>query len=409
MVNYYQYSLKNLRRRGIRSWLTLLGILIGITAVVALITLGNGLKTAVNSQFGVSSTQAITIQAGGLNLGSPGSAVANPLTKQDAEAIGKLSTIEFATTRNIEQLIIEYNNKIKVNYIIGIEEGTEKESYELIGIASENGRLLQSGDSKKIVIGHNFIDRKKNGFEKDIKIGKSLMINNQSFIIIGILEKKGSFIMDNIIIMPEKDLDNLVHFGDNVDIIGVKVKDKDLMDKAKEDIEKLLRKRRNVKVGKEDFQVSTPDAILSQVNSVIGGIQIFIVLIASISILVGAIGIVNTMATSVIERRKEIGIMKAIGARNKHIFLLFLVESGFMGFIGGLLGVIFGLFIGYFGTVGINNFVGITAKPTINYFLIFFVLIGSFLLGALAGILPAMGAAKENPVEVLRWEYLWRF
>jgi len=402
MVNYYQYSLKNLRRRGIRSWLTLLGILIGITAVVALITLGNGLKTAVNSQFGVSSTQAITIQAGGLNLGSPGSAVANPLTKQDAEAIGKLSTIEFATTRNIEQLIIEYNNKIKVNYIIGIEEGTEKESYELIGIASENGRLLQSGDSKKIVIGHNFIDRKKNGFEKDIKIGKSLMINNQSFIIIGILEKKGSFIMDNIIIMPEKDLDNLVHFGDNVDIIGVKVKDKDLMDKAKEDIEKLLRKRRNVKVGKEDFQVSTPDAILSQVNSVIGGIQIFIVLIASISILVGAIGIVNTMATSVIERRKEIGIMKAIGARNKHIFLLFLVESGFMGFIGGLLGVIFGLFIGYFGTVGINNFVGITAKPTINYFLIFFVLIGSFLLGALAGILPAMGAAKENPVEVLR-------
>jgi len=402
MVNYYQYSLKNLRRRGIRSWLTLLGILIGITAVVALITLGNGLKTAVNSQFGVSSTQAITIQAGGLNLGSPGSAVSTPLTKQDAEAIGKLSTIEFATTRNIEQLIIEYNNKIKVNYIIGIEEGTEKESYELIGIASENGRLLQSGDSKKIVIGHNFIDGKKNGFEKDIKIGKSLMINNQSFIIIGILEKKGSFIMDNIIIMPEKDLDNLVHFGDNVDIIGVKVKDKDLMDKAKEDIEKLLRKRRNVKVGKEDFQVSTPDAILSQVNSVIGGIQIFIVLIASISILVGAIGIVNTMATSVIERRKEIGIMKAIGARNKHIFLLFLVESGFMGFIGGLLGVIFGLFIGYFGTVGINNFVGITAKPTINYFLIFFVLIGSFLLGALAGILPAMGAAKENPVEVLR-------
>ena len=402
MVNYYQYSLKNLRRRGIRSWLTLLGILIGITAVVALITLGNGLKTAVNSQFGVSSTQAITIQAGGLNLGSPGSAVSTPLTKQDAEAIGKLSTIEFATTRNIEQLIIEYNNKIKVNYIIGIEEGTEKESYELIGIASENGRLLQSGDSKKIVIGHNFIDGKKNGFEKDIKIGKSLMINNQSFIIIGILEKKGSFIMDNIIIMPEKDLDNLVHFGDNVDIIGVKVKDKDLMDKAKEDIEKLLRKRRNVKVGKEDFQVSTPDAILSQVNSVIGGIQIFIVLIASISILVGAIGIVNTMATSVIERKKEIGIMKAIGARNKHIFLLFLVESGFMGFIGGLLGVIFGLFIGYFGTVGINNFVGITAKPTINYFLIFFVLIGSFLLGALAGILPAMGAAKENPVEVLR-------
>ncbi|MEA3329564.1 MAG: FtsX-like permease family protein, partial [Nanoarchaeota archaeon] len=182
----------------------------------------------------------------------------------------------------------------------------------------------------------------------------------------------------------------------------VKVKDKDLLDKAKEDIEKLLRNRRDVKEGEEDFEVSTPDAMLNQVNSILNAIQIFIVIIASIAIFVGAIGIVNTMATSVVERKKEIGIMKSIGARNSHIFMQFFIESGFMGLVGGILGVIVGLGIGYFGTVALNNFVGATTKPEINIPLIFIALVGSFLVGAIAGIIPAMNAARQNPVEALR-------
>jgi len=129
---------------------------------------------------------------------------------------------------------------------------------------------------------------------------------------------------------------------------------------------------------------------------------IFIILIASISIVVGAIGIVNTMATSVVERKKEIGIMKSIGARNGHIFMMFFVESGFMGLVGGILGVVVGLAIGYFGTLGINNFVGATTSPSISLGLIFFTLVGSFIIGAVAGIVPAMHAAKQNPVEAIR-------
>jgi len=163
-----------------------------------------------------------------------------------------------------------------------------------------------------------------------------------------------------------------------------------------------LRKRRNVKIGEEDFQVSTPQAMLEQVNSVLGGIQAFIVIIASISILVGAIGIINTMTTSVLERKKEIGIMKAIGARNKHIFFQFFVESGLMGLVGGILGIIFGLIIGYAGTYGINSFLGSESSPEINIILIVGALIGSFLIGAIAGIFPAMRAANQNPVEALR-------
>ncbi|MFH1307461.1 MAG: ABC transporter permease [archaeon] len=402
MVHYFSMSFKNLKRRGLRSWLTLLGVFIGIMAVIALITLGNGLKAAVNAQFGADTTQAITVQAGGLAYGSPGSTVVNPLTKADAEAIGRLSTVEFVSPRNLEFLKQEYNNQLEFGYILSMDVGSEEEMYEVMGLKAERGRLLQPGDLGKVVIGSNKENEDKNGFDKELGIGRTFIIENKSFIVIGVLERQGSFILDNAILMYDTDLEKLVDLGDTVDIIGVKVKSPDLMEKAKEDIEKLLRERRDVKKGEENFVVSTPDALLNQVNSVLNAIQIFIILIASISIFVGAIGIVNTMATSVVERKKEIGIMKSIGARNSQIFMMFLIESGFLGLIGGILGIIFGLIIGYFGVLGINSFVGSTSTPEINFLLILFTLIGSFLIGAIAGIVPAMNAARENPVEALR-------
>lgn len=402
MVNYFSLASKNLRKRGIRSWLTLLGIFIGIVAVISLIILGNGLKTAVNAQFGVESTQLITIQAGGLNYGPPGSTAVTPLTKDDVEAIGKLSAVEFAAARNIEVVRAEFNDKVTTPFGVSIDEKLAQETYEILDLNAEKGKLLKSGDGRKVVLGNNLQYAEKNGFDKDIDIGNKILINDKKFIVKGILEKKGSFIFDNIILMLDDELNDLVGYGDDVGIIAVKVKDKDLMDKAKEDIEKLLRKRRDVKIGEENFEVSTPDAILEQVNSILSAIQIFIVLIASISIFVGAIGIVNTMATSVLERKKEIGIMKAIGAKNKHIFMQFLVESGMMGLTGGILGVFFGILIGYFGILGINSFIGLETKPEINLILIFLSLVGSFLTGAIAGIVPAMKAARQNPVEALR-------
>jgi len=401
MVDYFSFAFKNLKRRGLRSYLTLLGVFIGIAAVISLITLGSGLKAAVNAQFSVGSTQALTIQAGGVTYGPPGSGAVNPLTKQDAEAISKLSSIESVSPRSLEAVRIEYNNKLVFGYALSMDEGNEKGMYESMGLEADQGKLLY-GNFGKIVVGANVADETKNGFEKEISPGKKLLIEDREFQVIGVLEREGSFTLDNIILMYDADLEPLIGYGDSVDIIGVKVKSKDLMGKAKADIEKLLRERRNVKVGEEDFEVSTPDAILGQINSVLNGIQIFIIIIASISIFVGAIGIINTMTTSVLERKREIGIMKAIGAKNKHIFFQFFVESGLLGFIGGAMGIIFGLIVGYLGTMGINSFVGSTTSPEINIFLIVFSLIGSFLIGAIAGIIPAMRAAHQHPVEALR-------
>jgi len=163
-----------------------------------------------------------------------------------------------------------------------------------------------------------------------------------------------------------------------------------------------MRIRRNVRESEEDFTVSTPESALASVNQILLGIQIFIVIIAAISIVVGAIGIANTMATSVLERRKEIGTMKAVGARNKNIFYQFLVEAGLLGLIGGIIGVSLGIGISYLGTTSLHSFLGITTKPSIDFILIFLSLMGSFLIGAVSGIIPAMKAARENPVEAIR-------
>jgi putative ABC transport system permease protein len=402
--DYFILAFKNLRKRGLRSWLTLLGIFIGVAAVIALISLGDGLQTAVNSQFGVSSTQLITVQAGGISgYGPPGSFVVNPLTEDDAEAIGKLSTVEIAIPRVIDtDHEIEFNDKTQTAVIGSIPPESASDIYELLDLKAQYGRMLYSGDKSKVVLGNNFADKDKSGFDKEVGVGESVIINGEKFRVIGIMKRKGSFILDGSILMLTDDLKGILNNGNDVDIIVAKVKDKSLMEQAKAQIEDLLRKRRNVKEGEEDFEVSTPEALLATVNQILSGVQMFIVLIASIAIIIGAIGIVNTMMTSVTERKKEIGIMKAIGARNSNIFLQFFVEAGMLGLIGGLAGVIAGSVVGFFGIMGINYFIGTESKPAIDLMLILATLTGSFIIGSISGIAPAMRAARQNPVEVLR-------
>ena len=404
-LDYLILALKNLKHRGIRSWLTLLGIFIGVTAVVALIGLGNGLQAAVSAQFGISATEVITVQAGGVNaFGAPGSGAVNKLTTDDVDAIGKLSSVDMAISRIISSGKFEYDNVVWFGSSVSVPDGEgRKFAYEAMDLEIEAGRMLKDGDVNNVVVGYNYYDSdKSSGPGKWIVPGKSVLIQDKKFKVVGILKKKGSLMIDNIVMMNEEPLRNLMDYDVDVDMIVVKVKGDDVMDRAKEDIEKLLRKRRDVDKGEEDFEVSTPEAMMETVNSVIGGVRAFIIIIASISILVGALGIVNTMTTSVLERRKEIGIMKAIGGTNGQIFMQFFFESGMLGLLGGLVGIIFGTLISVVGVIGINGFLGAELSPVIDFVLIWGALAGSFIIGAVAGIVPAMNAAKQNPVEALR-------
>lgn len=401
--DYFTLAFKNIRHRGIRSWLTLIGIFIGVMAVVALITLSSGLKTAITSQFGIENMETIGIQAGGMSgYGPPGSGVTEPLTKEDVRAIDSVPGVDFAIGRLISPAGIEFNKKTGFVYMASIPDGNNlRDVYEVIGLEIEYGRHLKEGDFTKIVVGHNFYED-KDTFGKTISLGNNVIINGQRFEVVGIAKKKGSFLLDRMIIMQESPMRNLMGEDDKVDVITAKVKSIELMSKTKEDIEKLMRKRRDVGIGKENFEVSTPEATLEMVNTILGGVQAFIVIIASISIVVGVIGIVNTMTTSVLERRREIGIMKAVGAKNSQIFFQFFTESGLLGLVGGIVGVTLGLAIGQAGISFINSFLGSAFSLDLDLFLIVGTLAGSFIIGSVSGIVPAMAAAKQNPVEALK-------
>ncbi|MEM4397085.1 MAG: ABC transporter permease [Candidatus Woesearchaeota archaeon] len=405
--DYIKLAFTNLSHRKLRSWLTMIGIFIGIAAVVSLIGLGEGLRVAITSQFGFLGTDIISVQASGLNFGPPGSGVINPLKDDLKDKIKNINGVETAFNRRITSAVIDYNDNRLIYYAASVPLGRDKEAfYNMLNLKIDEGRFLKDIDKKGVLIGYDYSVKSKQGigiktFGKGLKVGDTISINGKSFNVVGILAKKGSFIVDNVIFINE-DSDIFPNDG-TTSIIAIKVKDEKEIKKIKENVEKVLRKERNVKEGEEDFRVSTPEQALRSLNSALFAVQLFVYIIAGISLAVGGIGIMNTMYTAVLERTREIGIMKSIGARNSTIFTLFFFESGFLGMVGGLIGVLLGSGIAFglaeLGKIFLSSrFI----RAEISLFLIIGSLMFSFVLGTIFGLLPAYRASKLSPVEALR-------
>ena len=403
IFDYFLIAYRGIKRRKIRSWLTMLGIFIGIAAVISLIGLGEGLRMGITSQFGFLGSDILTIQSKGLDYGIPGSGAIVPLTKDLAKKLSNINNVETAFNRYITAQNVEFNNQMIIGAIVSIPPGKDKKiAYEMLNLKADKGRLLKDIDNKKIIIGNNFLNDKI--FGKAVQVGDSLKINNIKFEIVGIFEKKGNFMLDQGIAMNTNDLINKLNIDeDKVNIIAIKVKDENKIEKTQQDIEKELRKLRNVKKGEEDFTIESPQKTLESLNSALFAVQLFIYIIAIISLLVGGIGIMNTMYTAVIERTKEIGIMKSIGAKNSGIFTIFFIESGLMGTVGGLVGIGIGSAVAYgLAFIGRKLLGQELIQAHISLTLIIGALLFSFILGTLFGILPAMNASKLQPVESIR-------
>ena len=211
--DYFRLAYKSAKQRKMRSWLTMIGIFIGIAAVVSLISLGSGLKLAVNSQFGVSTTEVITVQAGGVTaFGPPGSGAANPLDVDDMEAIEKLASVERVLRRTIPSGSLEFNDHLIFGLMMNIPDGEDRKfAYETLDVEAEFGRLLKDGDVNKVVLGSNFLEDKV-GLEKKVKVGDKILLQEKTFEVVGITKKKGSFIFDNIVHVNEKPLEDLMGY-----------------------------------------------------------------------------------------------------------------------------------------------------------------------------------------------------
>lgn len=401
--DYFLLAFRNLRHRGLRSWLTILGVFIGIAAVVSLISMGQGLEAAISGQFGALSVDTLTIQNKGAGFGPPGSTVVEKLNDHDLEIIESISGIELVIPRLVRVGSLEYNMVSGFGFASDIPEEKERREfiYNNFGLEAEEGRLLKSGDIGKVMLGNSFIDT--DDFEKDFRVGKTVKLNGKIFEIAGILKQSSTFQLNGVIFMGTDDLRNLLEIEDEFDLIVAKVKDKDDIEVIAEEIERKLLRDRNEKEGEETFTVETPLQALGAVNTILNIINLIVIGIAAISLFVGGIGIANTTYTSVVERTKEVGIMKSIGAKNKDILYIFLIEAGLLGLVGGILGALVGLA----GSLAISNISNQALGAdlfvvSISYPLLAGAIGFSLFVGIVSGIIPAIQASKLNIVDALR-------
>lgn len=393
----------NLSRRKLRSWLTMIGIFIGIAAVVSLISLGEGLQNFVEAQFNILGVDVLTVNAGGSVSGPPGTGVVTPLTRDNLEALNNVPGVDTAFGRVVEAVQAEYNDQSSFVYVGSVPEGrTGDRLVELLNYEAEKGRLITGDDNYKVLAGNNFLE--SDTFGKPLRIGSRITIGGEKFEVVGIAEKKGSFITDSTILMSEENLRKVAGTPeDEYDAFAVKAKEGIEVADLKENVEKVMRDQRDVDKGEEDFTVQSNKDIQETMESTLFGVQLFIYIIAGISIVVGGIGIANTMYTAVLERQKDIGVMKSIGARNSTIFSLFFMESGFLGIVGGIIGIILGLVaahgMAFIGKVFLQSELLSAHTPP---WLLVGALLFSFLVGTISGLVPALQASKLTPVEALR-------
>lgn len=401
--DYFCLPWKEIKRRKLRSWLTLLGVFIGIAAIISLITLGQGLENALERQFQALGKDKIFISPKGGTYAGIGSS--EKLSEDDLEVIKKVSGVKLAAGMGYTIGRFEFNDLVRYNYVSGLPSAPDERA--LVGEAQTweiaEGRSIKEEDKYKVVLGYEYTQ--PNLFEKALALGDKIKINGYDFKVVGFLKKIGSPPDDKMGIIPLDTFAEIFNQKDKLGYLIAQTQPGEDVSQVAERIKKDLRKAKNLDKGKETFNVETPEQLASAFSAILDIVQIVLVGIAAISLLVGGIGIMNTMYTAVLQRTKEIGVMKALGAKNSHILALFLVESGLYGLGGGIIGVTIGIAIAKL----VESVFIVFAGPAfllikIDWRLVFGALLFSFLVGCLSGLAPARRASKLNPVDALRYE-----
>ena len=411
-------AFNSLSHRGLRSWLTILGIVIGVAAVVSILSIGAGMQQAISSQLGGLGADVITVSPGGgramgMSFGGgqdrPQTASnSQNLTDRDVQVIKSVPGVLFVDGMISGRADITYLGQSSSMSIRGVDPLAWSEM-ETSGL--DAGRYLTPGDGNVVVIGYSVANEV---FKQPLTINTQLNIDGKSFKVAGILKASGSSFNsdDNAIFMPVSAARTIVEglTQNQLSSIQLKVADASSAITLASTIEQRLMLSRHVTNTTKDFTVTSAQAMQETISSVMGTMNLFLGGIAAISLLVGAIGIANTMFMSVMERTKQIGTLKALGTTSSEIMKLFLLESSIIGFIGGLIGI----FLGFIAS-GIISELGVrlmgaaggrmgAGTTVITPELVLFALGFSIVVGALSGIIPARNAAKLQPVEALRYE-----
>ena len=406
-------AIKSLFANKMRSSLTMLGIIIGVGAVITLMSIGRGVQAEITStieDFGSNTINIMSQTPGVSGLAALQSATPS-LTLADAEAID--DRVPYVTrvapvTENYVEVVFGDESAL------GVIEGTTPEFEHVYNYHADSGRYITQRDiaTRKMVavLGAKIV---KDLFgEGADPVGQKVKLSGRSFTVIGTLEEKGGQMMgvsmDQLIVVPITTYQTRLFprqttRGEQaVQSIAVQITSTDVADTVSEEIEKLLRKRHSIKEGeKDDFVLISNEQILGMMQEITGIMTLFLGAVASISLLVGSIGIMNIMLVSVTERTREIGIRKAVGAKRRDILLQFLMEAAMLSFTGGGIGIVGGWLVSVL--LSKIDTGGFTLTAVVSPDIVILAVSVSVFIGLASGMYPAMRAARLNPIDALHY------
>ena len=399
---YFKIALRNLKTRSLRSWLTILGIVIGIFLIISLLSLSEGIKEAISEQMEAIGRDIIMVMPGseenimGMVMGG------EYLEKKDIAAIEKTKGVEDVLSMSYRGIVVRYKEESKMVLLAGLPWDKGLEILQRFqGWSLSEGRWPVPG-KREVAVGKQWVI---DIFKEKVKVNEEIIIKGKKFKVVGILNSLGNKSDDSQIYLDIGLYQDLTgEKKGSARMAMVKIEQGLSPDEVAEDIKESLQKTRRRIAGEDtaDFAVITSEKMIGMTNNILNIIQYAIIFFASIAILVGGIGITNTMFTSIRERTREIGIMKAIGAKNSAVLTIFLIESAIIGLAGGVGGIVLGI-------IGAKIIELYTQSTSLFYFsisvspaLVLFGLAFSVLTGCISGFLPARGAARLKPVEALR-------
>ena len=397
MQQILKFVINNLKNRKLRSWLTIIGVIIGVVAIVSLMSLSQGLKSTVNTQFNKLGADKISITS---KYNQFGAKTNTGLTTDDIRNINQIPDIDYVVGQITSISAGEFANKTIYMNLVGWNIDNLDKFFIQNNLELLKGSLINNSKDKQIIVGYDYYNNYDDLFGKKLNVGNKIKINNQLYTVVGILKDTGDNSKNTTNYISIENTRTITNTPDTtVDKIFVVTKNGTNIEEVAQRIEKKL----EIKRGTDDFIVTSPKNAAKNKKEMLDIITIIVLGIAAISLLVGGVGIMNSTFTSVTERKKDIGVLKAIGAKKKDILIIFLLESGIIGIVGGVIGVIIGFLLAF-----MVKFIALQAGTSItvvvNLEIILISLIFSFVMGIISGFIPAYRASKQQAVNSLREE-----
>ncbi len=377
---------KFVKHRKLRSILTTLGIAVGVALVFSLMSINGGLQKYISDSMEGMGTNLVTVMPKAML--NPMSGIIPPFDKDDIDALDNLYFVKNAYGLSVSMLPIEIKGEEFYQMVFGTKSGMTKLFSEMESFKIEKGRDFTLSDRGKVVMGYALAKT------YNLAPGSQIKIDDLDFRVIGVIGEIGNSEDDNSILIHIEDLWEIIGVDEEYNMIYL-----DVLELKTEEIEKALEKSRDA----EDFDVMTIEGMMEQVDQILLIVNAVFLALASISLIVGSFGVANTMYMAVLERHKDIGIMKAIGASSKVILLIFVIEAGFLSLLGGIMGIVLGMGLAKLFVLAAVLGAGLTTLEAVFSFEMFIITaVLSFIIGVVSGYLPAKNASRLEPVEAFR-------